>query len=344
MVASTRVCCAGGEEGAQQWRRRRTANERNERRTACWSSVKGPLIGEISVQKSGETLYPLLVSVVSAFGAVFFAVEKPLDAPDRDGGGSLVLSLTRMARVEDEESNSELERLRLECRERPKHLPSRLALGDFLLELGDVTAALNVYQEALRLKPSYGKAKRKVEEAQARLLAAAVAASSSSPDCPSSSACVTFQSKADEAAALRSQGNSHFNTQCYEAAWDCYDRAIELLKREGQADAKLHTNRAACLLVGGRWVAAAYDGVKSIELDPEWWKGHFYLGQGLLGQLKGKRPSASAQHKAERALVSLERTTQCSSFPEAKRERVEQLQARARHVAFYLAQNQCPQS
>lgn len=242
-----------------------------------------------------------------------------------------------MAQIE-EESDIELERLRQECRERPKHLPSRLALGDYLLELGNVTAALNVYQEALRLKPSYGKAKRKVEEAQARLLA------STSPESPASLACVTFQSKADEAAALRSQGNSHFNNQCYEAAWDCYDRAIELLKREGKADAKLHTNRAACLLVGGRWVAAAYDGVISIELDPEWWKGHFYLSQGLLGQLKGKRPSANAQHKAEQALLSLERATQCSSFPEAKRERVEQLQARARHVAFYLAQNQCPQS
>lgn len=69
-----------------------------------------------------------------------------------------------------------------------------------------------------------------------------------------------------------------------------------------------------------------------------------YHGQGLLGQLKGKRPSSVAQLRADQALRSLERASQCTGFPEEKRQRVEELQARARHIAFYLAQNQCPQS
>jgi hypothetical protein len=80
----------------------------------------------------------------------------------------------------------------------------------------------------------------------------------------------------------------------------------------------------------------------AVALDAEWWKGYWYRGQALLGQLKGKRPSKVMQQKAEVALKALERASQCRGFPEDKRERVEQLQARARNIVFYLAQNQCP--
>ena len=92
------------------------------------------------------------------------------------------------------------------------------------------------------------------------------------------------------------------------------------------------------------WVPAAFDGQRSIELLPDWWKGYWYHGQAILGQLKGKRPTAAMKQKGEVALRSLERASQCTGFPEDKRERVELLQARARNIVFYLAQNQCPQS
>ena len=149
-----------------------------------------------------------------------------------------------------------------------------------------------------------------------------------------------------EAARLKAKGNSCFNNGCYVDAWENYSDAIDCLAAAGVAgraeDAKLHTNRAACLLTADRWVPAAHDGARAISLDAEWWKGYWYRGQALLGQLKGKRPSKVMQQKAEVALKALERASQCRGFPEDKRERVEQLQARARNIVFYLAQNQCP--
>lgn len=208
--------------------------------------------------------------------------------------------------------------LRRECEENPKHLPSRLELGDLLMEQGDFAAALEVYSEAVELKPTYTKAVKKKESAE---------------------------KMCSDVNWLRDRGNELFNKRRYESAWQMYDRAIELLKARGERDAKLHTNRAACLLTEERWVAASFDGVMSIQIDPEWWKGYWYHGQGLLGQVRGKGPSKISQLKAEQALKSLERASQCKGFPEDKRARVEQLQARARHVVFYLAQNvQCPQS
>ncbi|KAH8060223.1 sulfuric ester hydrolase [Aureococcus anophagefferens] len=149
-----------------------------------------------------------------------------------------------------------------------------------------------------------------------------------------------------EAARLKAKGNACFNNGCYVDAWENYSDAIDCLAAAGVAgraeDAKLHTNRAACLLTADRWVPAAHDGARAIALDAEWWKGYWYRGQALLGQLKGKRPSKVMQQKAEVALKALERASQCRGFPEDKRERVEQLQARARNIVFYLAQNQCP--
>ncbi|KAJ8602160.1 hypothetical protein CTAYLR_003513 [Chrysophaeum taylorii] len=204
---------------------------------------------------------------------------------------------------------AEIDDLRAQCRANPKHLPLRLELGDLLLGRGDPRGALEVYREALRLKPSYTKAQRKVREAEALC-----------PEIQKEQACVPYATRAAQAAALRAEGNRQFNLQCFEKAWECYSEAIDILKAEGSGDAKLHTNRAACLLTAERWVPAAFDGVMAIELDPDWWKGYWYHGQGLLGQLKGKRPSRVTQHKAEQALRSLERASQCTAFPEDKQE------------------------
>lgn len=254
-------------------------------------------------------------------------------------------TLTAPKRDED----ADLWEMRDECRAKPKNLPLRLSLGDLLMERGDPRSALDVYREALRMKPNYTKAKRKVaqaEEAVAELPPVEGAEDDTSVATgeelsPEASAVV-------EAAKLKAKGNSHFNNGCYVNAWEDYSDAIDALKAAAvpprKEDAKLHTNRAACLLTAERWVPAAYDGHQAIRLDDEWWKGYWYRGQALLGQLKGKRPSKVMQQKAEVALKALERASQCKNFPEDKRERVEQLQARARNIVFYLAQNQCPTS
>lgn len=202
----------------------------------------------------------------------------------------------------------EIELLRKECELNPRHLPSRLELGDLLMEEGEFDAAHCVYAEAVSLKPNYTKAVKRLEQA-------------------------------DSAEYLRERGNALFQSGEYGLALKFYDRAIELLRRKGEGDARLHTNRAACLLTAERWVAAASDGVVSIQIDPDWWKGYWYHGQGLLGQLKGKGPSKISRTKAELALRSLRRASECASFPDDKRQRVELLQARARHVNFYLIQN-----
>ena len=233
-----------------------------------------------------------------------------------------------------------------ECREKPKNLPLRLSLGDLLMERGDPRGALDVYRAAVRMKPSYSKANRKVAEAEA---ACAELAPEEEPtdDGGGGAADADPAARASaEAARLKARGNACFNNGCYVDAWENYSDAIDCLAAAGVAgraeDAKLHTNRAACLLTADRWVPAAHDGARAISLDAEWWKGYWYRGQALLGQLKGKRPSKVMQQKAEVALKALERASQCTGFPEDKRERVEQLQARARNIVFYLAQNQCP--
>ena len=240
---------------------------------------------------------------------------------------------------DDDEASlrDELEEARALCRSAPKNLPQRLALGDLLLERYP-REALEVYREAVRLKPSYAKATKKVQEAEARC--AAVGEDTSLKESPEDS---KTDVSTTTAARRKARGNELFNQCRYEEAYECYCEAIEALKREGQRDAKLHTNRAACLLTAERWVPAAFDGQKAIDADPDWWKGYWYKGQALLGQLKGKKPSPAMQEKAQSALRALERASQCSAFPEDKRERVELLQARARNIAFYLAQNQCPQ-
>ena len=73
-------------------------------------------------------------------------------ASRRRGRVALVMAsmaLTAMRREED----ADLWELRDECRENPKNLPLRISLGDLLMERGDPRAALDVYREALRMKP-----------------------------------------------------------------------------------------------------------------------------------------------------------------------------------------------
>lgn len=255
-------------------------------------------------------------------------------------------ALTATRREED----ADLWELRDDCRENPKNLPLRLSLGDLLMDRGDPRAALDVYREALRTKPNYGKAKRKVSEAEAAVDALAPAGGERDTETTydDGEPLDAFDAAIVEAERLKAEGNARFNNGCYVDAFHRYSDALDALEAGGvhgrPEDAKLHTNRAACLLTADHWVAAAHDGQRSVDLDEEWWKGHWYKGQAVLGQLKRKRPSKIMQAKAEIALRALERASKCVGFPENKRERVEQLQCRARNIVFYLAQNQCPTS
>ena len=71
----------------------------------------------------------------------------------------------------------------------------------------------------------------------------------------------------------------------------------------GQPDVKIISNRAAAMLAMDKFVAAAFDGQRCIEVDRDWWKGHWYRGQALMKMLKGKPPSTSMAERCEQAKV-----------------------------------------
>ena len=50
----------------------------------------------------------------------------------------------------------------------------------------------------------------------------------------------------------------------------------------GKPDVKIISNRAASMLAMDKFVAAAFDGQRCMEVDPDWWKGYWYRGQALM--------------------------------------------------------------
>ena len=74
---------------------------------------------------------------------------------------------------------------------------------------------------------------------------------------------------------LKDQGNKLFAVRNYEAAIDCYTKAI--LKNPSVPH--YYTNRALCYLNQKRWSQAIQDSKYALERDPNLVKGHFYLGE-----------------------------------------------------------------
>jgi tetratricopeptide (TPR) repeat protein len=51
---------------------------------------------------------------------------------------------------------------------------------------------------------------------------------------------------AESLAQLKADGNSHFAKKEYDAAIQCYDKALQLVPADAADAALLHSNKAAC--------------------------------------------------------------------------------------------------
>ena len=90
---------------------------------------------------------------------------------------------------------------------------------------------------------------------------------------------------------LKDQGNKLFVNRNYEAAIDCYTKAI----MKNPSVPHYYTNRALCYLNQKRWSQAIQDSKYALERDPNLVKGHFYLGElkkiPETHKVKGRRKS-----------------------------------------------------
>ena len=74
---------------------------------------------------------------------------------------------------------------------------------------------------------------------------------------------------------LKDLGNKHFSLRQYDAAVDCYTKAI----LKNPTVPHYYTNRALCFLNKKQWNQAVQDSKQALERDPSLVKGHFYLGK-----------------------------------------------------------------
>lgn len=87
-------------------------------------------------------------------------------------------------------------------------------------------------------------------------------------------------------------------------------------------DAKLFSNMAASSMALDKFVAAAMYGQRSIEADPDWWKGYWYRGQSLMKMLRNKPPSTAMSERCEQAKLAFEGCLKTSTLPDNKKEQV----------------------
>ena len=79
---------------------------------------------------------------------------------------------------------------------------------------------------------------------------------------------------------LKEQGNKLFAARNYEAAIECYTKALT----KNPSVPHYFTNRALCYLNQKRWPQAISDARQALEKDPNLVKGHFYLGEFVFWQ------------------------------------------------------------
>lgn len=77
---------------------------------------------------------------------------------------------------------------------------------------------------------------------------------------------------------LKNQGNKFFANRSYDAAINCYSKAI--LKSPNTST--YFTNRALCYLKMKKWDLAQQDCRRALDLERSLVKGHFFMGQALL--------------------------------------------------------------
>ena len=77
---------------------------------------------------------------------------------------------------------------------------------------------------------------------------------------------------------LKEQGNKLFAARNYDAAIECYTKAL----MKNPSVPHYYTNRALCYLNQKRWHLAIQDAKQALEKDPNLVKGHFYLGKTII--------------------------------------------------------------
>ena len=77
---------------------------------------------------------------------------------------------------------------------------------------------------------------------------------------------------------LKEQGNKLFAARNYDAAIECYTKAL----MKNPSVPHYYTNRALCYLNQKRWHLAIQDAKQALEKDPNLVKGHFYLGETVI--------------------------------------------------------------
>lgn len=92
---------------------------------------------------------------------------------------------------------------------------------------------------------------------------------------------------------LKDQGNKYFALYKYVDALQCYNKAI----MKNSSIATFYTNRSLCYIKMNQWISAAEDAKKSLELEPNLLKGHFFLGLALL-ELENYEDAIKHIHKA----------------------------------------------
>jgi len=86
-------------------------------------------------------------------------------------------------------------------------------------------------------------------------------------------------------------------------------------KKATNRDAKLLSNLAAAYLALDKFVGAAMYAAEATDVDPTWWKGHYYRGQALLRMTKNKPPSLAMGERLEQATKAFKRCRASSSLP-----------------------------
>uniref|UniRef100_A0A6U3SNV3 Uncharacterized protein n=1 Tax=Octactis speculum TaxID=3111310 RepID=A0A6U3SNV3_9STRA len=148
----------------------------------------------------------------------------------------------------------------------------------------------------------------------------------------------------DEIKSLKAEGNDLFRSQKYREAGLSYGKAMKIYTRADQPiDAKLLSNHAAAMLAIDKFVAAAFDGQRSMENDPTWWKGYWYRGQALMKMLQNKPPSTAMAERCEQAKIAFNQCLKCPTLPDNKRSEVEAQLKISKNVLMQMTTD-CPQS
>lgn len=108
-------------------------------------------------------------------------------------------------------------------------------------------------------------------------------------------------SNSSNVAALKSQGDKHYQTKNYHGAINCYSSAIDMANSEDSSLGTLYSNRCACFLNIDKVNEALEDAQSCTQLMPTWAKGFARLGSCYL-KLNKKEDAIRAYERA----VSLE--------------------------------------